>query len=212
MATGKKPRSAAVLVAAMIFVWAFLRHIIAGHWAWGADLTNTFKALNKFTGALVIAGTFPIASHFFTPKLTAAVNQRELFFQLGRIGLGSFMIISGIQHFMFVEFVSQLIPAWIPGKIVWTYFTGAALIAGGIGFQFNRTLKLAGILSGAMIFTWFLILHIPRALFGLGTGTEWIGVVGSLSTSGIAFVLAGSRSASFDNRNSDGELKSGANK
>lgn len=190
IAAGKKPRIAAIGIAVMVFFWAFFRHIIAGHWAWGGEITNTFKALNKFAGALAVAGSLPAAAHIFTDKFTRAINRTDSFLHLGRIGLGAFMIISGIQHFMFVDFVSQLIPAWIPGKIYWTYFTGVALIAGGAGLQLNKTLKPAAILSGIMIFTWFLILHIPRAVFELGSGSEWIGVVGSLSTSGIAFVLA----------------------
>jgi uncharacterized membrane protein len=190
----KKAREAAVLIGLMVFFWSFVRHIIAWHWQWGGEITNTCKALNKFTGAFAVAGVLPLASRVINGSVTKAINQSDVFFWLGRFGLGVFMVISGVQHFMFVEFVSQLIPGWIPGKFAWTYFAGVALIAGGIGVQFNRTLKLAALLSGFMIFTWCIILHTPRAFLGLGTGTEWIGVVGSLSTSGIAFVLAGMKS------------------
>lgn len=48
------------------------------------------------------------------------------------------MTICGIEHFTSFEFVKQLVPAWIPGSSFWTYFTGAAPIAGGVGLMIEK--------------------------------------------------------------------------
>jgi hypothetical protein len=42
-----------------------------------------------------------------------------------------------------------------------------------------------------MVFIWFLILHIPRAIASGKSANEWTAVVEALTVSGIAFVLAG---------------------
>jgi uncharacterized membrane protein len=83
---------------------------------------------------------------------------------LGRFGLGSFMILGGIQHFNYINFVARLVPAWIPGPVSWAYFAGVALIAGGVGMLVPRTMGRAAALSGLMIFLWVLILPLPGAV------------------------------------------------
>jgi putative oxidoreductase len=42
------------------------------------------------------------------------------------------MVIFGIQHYMYVDFVISMIPEWIGGRRFWTYFTGTALAAAGV--------------------------------------------------------------------------------
>jgi uncharacterized membrane protein len=113
---------------------------------------------------------------------------------VARVCLGAFLISSGVQHFLFVPFVATLVPVWIPGPRFWTYFAGVALIAGGAGLILPWTARLAGSLSGLMIFLWFVMLHIPRALAAADAASrrnEWTAVFEALAMSGIAFVLAG---------------------
>ena len=103
------------------------------------------------------------------------------------------MISSGIQHFLFAQFVKTLVPAWIPpDQSFWTYFAAVALIAGGAGLMVPRTTRLAAALSGLMIFLWVLLLHIPRALGAPDAAqaqNEWTAVFEALAFSGIAFML-----------------------
>jgi hypothetical protein len=37
-----------------------------------------------------------------------------------------------------------------------------ALLAGGIGLFIPQTARLAALLAGAMVFSWFWIVHLPR--------------------------------------------------
>ena len=93
---------------------------------------------------------------------------------------------------MAVQFVAGLVPAWIPGRVFWTYWCGAALVAAGVGLLLRIKARLAAGLLGSMIFIWFLVLHIPRALADphSGHGNEWSSVFEALAFSGIAFILS----------------------
>ena len=186
--SGRKARWAALLVGAIVFVWAFLRQIpgVAADPSNGGLLTSAGKALVVFGGAFAVAGSVPDRQ---SSSGTQTANQALLF--VGRFCLGAFMILSGIEHFIFREFVASLVPAWIPGSMFWTYFSGVALIAGGAGIILTMTTRLAAALSGLMIFLWFLLLHVPRAV-AINNRNEWTAVVEAFTFSGIAFVLAGS--------------------
>jgi uncharacterized membrane protein YphA (DoxX/SURF4 family) len=180
IALDKKAREAALVAAGLIFIWAFLRNIpvALADKIYGAGWTNLGKGLVLTGGALAVA---------------SLVKGDLKFTWAGRVCLGAFLISSGIQHFLFVEFVKTLVPAWIPpDPVFWTYFAGVALIAGGAGLIVPWTTRLAAALSGLMIFLWVLVLHIPRALQAPDAAqvrNEWIAVFEALAFSGIAFVL-----------------------
>jgi uncharacterized membrane protein len=185
----RQARRAALLSAALIFGWALLRHIpvVAAHRFLDGSWTNLGKAVVCVGGLCAVAGSLP--------ETSGLVSWRTGFTYLGRISLGYFMIQSGIQHFMFTQFVATLVPGWIPGPRFWTYFAGVALIAGGTGLIFPPTARLAAGMSGLMIFLWLVMLHIPRALNAEGQAqrrNEWTAVFEALAFSGLAFVLTGS--------------------
>lgn len=73
----------------------------------------------------------------------------------------------------------------------WAYFAGTALIASGIGMIVRVKARLAATLLGAMILTWILILHIPRAIADpySDVGNEWTSTLEALAKSGVAFIL-----------------------
>ncbi len=189
--SGKKARLAALLAAVLIFSWALLRHIpfVAADSLFSGAWTRAGKALTFVGGTLAIAATFPrMEADRLVPLLKLANLGHELIV-VGRTCLGLFLVLTGIQHFMFTEFVASLIPRWFPGDpVFWTYFAGVALIAGGIGLFIPRTTRLAALLSGLMVFSWFWIIHLPRTLLSTSDG---IAVFEALAVSGIAFVLAG---------------------
>jgi uncharacterized membrane protein YphA (DoxX/SURF4 family) len=189
--TGKKARLAAILAGILIFIWAFLRHVpvIAGDSLFAPTWTASGKALTLFGGAFAVAGTLPKVGKEHGALLLKSMNLTWEFVLLGRLCLGIFLVITGIQHFVYTPFVASLIPAWFPGNAVfWTYFGGIALIAGGVGLFIPQTARLAALLSGLMVFSWFWIIHIPRTLSSVSDG---IAVFEALAVSGIAFTIAG---------------------
>jgi uncharacterized membrane protein YphA (DoxX/SURF4 family) len=182
---GIKARWAAVASGLLIFAWAVLRNlpVAVASTGYGLAWASLGKSLTLFGGAFAVAGS---------------LARPTAFLLVGRVCLGAFLISSGIQHFLFPEFVAQLVPAWIPGAVFWTYFAAVALIAGGVGLILPPTTRWAGALTGLMVFLWLMMLHIPRAVAAATPAArrnEWTAVFEALAVSGIAFVLAATASA-----------------
>ncbi len=157
----------------------------------GGQWTVAGKALALCGGALLVGSDAAVraASPPAVPSLAEASLAR-----LSRPGvwfLASFLVLCGIQHFIYADFVQTLIPAWIPGARFWTYAAGIALIAGGAGLVIRATTRQAGVLTGLMIFSWVFLVHIPRALRTFpNTTNEMTAVFEALAMSGIAWLAA----------------------
>jgi uncharacterized membrane protein len=179
-------RIAAIFLGTVLLAFLVLRQVpdqlaaaprVLGAW------TNAFKLLTLAGGSFVAAGTISAAKPGFISRC---------FVMFGSFTLGITCIIFGLDHFVYTRFVAQLVPDWIPGHNFWTYFCGAALIAAGVGLIAQLLPRLAAGLLGGMIFTWLIVLHIPRAIADphSGHGNEITSVFEALAFAGIAFLLA----------------------
>jgi len=183
---GIRARTAAILLGSIILLWDLFRDV-----DWIRFLSTTLdiaKALALGGGAFVVAGTFPREERS-AGGVSPALRPLDRLIPLGRFFLAPQMIIAGSEHFIYAKFVFDLVPSWIPWHPFWTYFTGAALVAGGVGLLLRKTARLAAALLGAAIFIWVLVLHLPRA-FAYANANEWTSVFQALAMSGTAFILA----------------------
>ena len=182
----KNARTVCILLGVFLFLLFLCFHVYYqlflspydfhfGNW------TDALKELALSGGALVMASSFQGSS----------VTNNTLL-SLGRIFFSIMLIVFGIDHILYKEFVAPLVPAWIPGPMFWTYFGSIALIGSGICILFKIKIRLVGILLGTMLLLWFIILHIPRAIADpyAGKGNEITSVFQALAFSGIAFVIA----------------------
>jgi hypothetical protein len=166
----------------LLFVNPYSKHL--GTW------TNALKELAFAGGAFAAAGSYATET---VDSKSFLITWLEKLIPFGSIFFSITMIAFGISHFVYVGFVEKLVPAWIPGHIFWTYFAGVALIGSGVSIMFKIKVKEVALLLGIMIFLWFIVLHIPRAIadpFG-NKGNELTSVFQALGFSGIAFVLSG---------------------
>jgi uncharacterized membrane protein YphA (DoxX/SURF4 family) len=163
--------------------------VVSNPWA-GFVWTNPLKALALAGGAALLAGTVPDEGR----AIPAAAGWRSMWPQLGAVFLAVFFLVGGVQHFVYHDFVANMVPSWIPGRGFWAYVTGVALIASGVGILVRRAARLAATMSAAMIFLWVVLLHIPRALAGPRHAFETCGVFEALALSGVALTVAGTRS------------------
>ena len=184
----ERHRRLAALALSALFAVVFLLYlpgVIANPGA-GFMWTNPCKTL-ALLGSAILLAVGPVD------------NGRPGFFPSGRgetwamplcSGLmGVFLVVCGVQHFVYADFVAQMVPAWIPGQRVWAAFTGLALIAGGVGINLRPTSRLAAVLSGLMIFLWMVLLHIPRAFAHWPDPGETSGIFEALALSGTALML-----------------------
>lgn len=149
--------------------------------------TDPLKELALSGGAFVVAGSLPKER-----TNSSLIKFLEKLILAGKYFMAVTMTAFGIDHFLYPDFVSALVPGWMPGHIFWTYFAGFALILSGLAIILNIKRRLVAGLLGLMIFLWFIILHIPRAVADSysGYGNEWTSVFEALAFSGIAFLIA----------------------
>jgi len=183
-----KSRTAATCVGAMLFLSFLFQHLpaITAAPSHGYTWTNPLKVLALLGGALLL-----FADGIEVPPAGASPRgRRETLILLGRILFALFLVVGGVQHFVYADFVDTLIPGWIPKPRFWTYFAGGALIAGGAGLFVPPVRRLAALLSGLMIFLWVVLLHIPRAFADTANAGETSAIFEALALSGVAFLVA----------------------
>jgi uncharacterized membrane protein len=188
----KKAGNAALVIALIIFVYSFLTlHLPSMFESSGMEILwfhlNAYKTLALAGGCLIIAASF---FKYEKRGFSKMISNNGLI-MTGVIFLSLFLLICGVSHFKFNEFVQIYKPAYVPMHKFWSYFTGVALLAGGVGLLIPSARKWAALLSGIMILCWFFLLHIPHVVNTPKDNNEWCGVFESFTISGMLFVLAG---------------------
>lgn len=194
LVSGKMARTTLLLLGWLFMALVLLCHI-PFHLVYDTDAgtigvwNNAFKELCFSGSAFILASSFPTDTQ---PRLAAAGRRLETLIPIGTFFFSIMLIVFGTEHLLYGEYVKVLVPGWIPGHLFWTYFAGVALIGAGVGILLRIKLRLIALLTGSMIFIWFLVLHIPRAVVApvSDNGNELTSVFQSLGFSGVAFVLA----------------------
>jgi uncharacterized membrane protein len=115
------------------------------------------------------------------------------FIRPARILFGLPWIIVGIQHYMYADFVNTLVPAYMPFRLFWVYFTGTAMIAAGISFVIGVKVRWAATLLGIMLTLFILQLHTVTLAASGHSSLNWTRTLQDLTIAGAAFALAGIR-------------------
>ena len=190
IALSSKARNTAVATGLVLFIFFLCFHVVnqlfiipyqfhLGLW------TDPLKELALAGGCFVMAASFAPSSKDGLPYAGKLAP-------VGRIFFGLMLALFGIDHFLYPEFVAALVPSWIPGKLFWTYFGALALIGGGLAMILKFKLRQTALLLAIMLFIWFIILHIPRAIADPAgsKGNEITSVFEALGFSGISLVIA----------------------
>lgn len=190
IAIKKKARLSATVVGALFLLCVVFLHMLRASAVLhnGDTRTGAFEALAMSGAAFVLAGVLPlegVGSSWWdigTDKLVL----------LGRLLFAVSMVIFGAQHFMYAAYIATLIPAWIPGPLFWTYFTGVGFIAAGLAIAaFGVLGRLGAGLLGLMFLLWVVLLHAPRVIAKPHNGDELTSLFVALALCGGSFVVAG---------------------
>ncbi|HEY4336132.1 MAG TPA: hypothetical protein VGM89_09550 [Puia sp.] len=140
------------------------------------DWENAAKELSLAGGAFVMAG-----------------SRSGKAFRLGAVLFGVTILSFGIDHFLYAREAAGYIPSWIPYPIFWMYPTGAVLLLSGAAILMKIRVRLMATLLATMIFTWVIILHIPKAAGAplAQNAGEVVSAFLALAYCGIAFAIAG---------------------
>lgn len=121
-----------------------------------------------------------------------------------RILFGLCPIIFGISHFVYAGFTASMVPAWLPERLYWAYFTGAAHIAAGLAIIAGVAAPAAATLLAVMCGSFVVLLHAPRVFAAPSNRLEWTMLFIALSITGAAWLARGltgaGRARSFSGR------------
>lgn len=193
LVVGRTAPVAAISLGVVLLAWVLLFHTpnLARHPRNGSTWTIVFETLALCGVAWLLAGA---ASHH-----TATARRGAPMFSAGRVpGILSFavsLLVFGVLHLVYADFVATLIPVWIPARLFWAYFTGAAFLAAGVSIATGVRGRLAATLVGIMFGSWVLILHAPRVLSKLYDRGEWTSLFIAMAMCGGAWIVAESGSA-----------------
>ncbi|HSC44225.1 MAG TPA: hypothetical protein VLC94_00265 [Candidatus Acidoferrum sp.] len=102
------------------------------------------------------------------------------------------LAVFGALHLSSAKFVMPLVPAYVPGRLFWTYFVGVALVAAALSIATKIQVRWSGLLFGIMMLVFEALVHIPRVAANPRDRFAWVVMVRELSFAGGAWVLAGS--------------------
>jgi uncharacterized membrane protein len=185
----RKAGWSAPLVALMLFLFVVLLHLPnvvsnpEDRIAWAV----LFRDLSFSGGALALAGT---AAHGW-PTATKKIATRA-----GQIFIAVTTIVFGVEQLLHPDFVpgvplAKITPAWIPGRILWSYLAGVIFIAAGACLLVNRKTRLAATSLGAVVMLLVLFVYLPlwgANLFDIENGFNYF--ADTLMFSGAALLLA----------------------
>jgi len=175
-------RPAGTLLGVMFFLFVAMLHIprIVTHARDGNEWTSGFVALAMCGGAWILASAAPLDER----------ETAEPGLKLGPYFFALAMVAFGIQHFVNEKLTIRVGPPWFPGRPIWAYLTGAALVLTGAAIFLGQKTRLAATLLGTILFLLFLFLHIPRILVNLHDPGPWTSGFEILALCGSALVLA----------------------
>jgi putative oxidoreductase len=99
----------------------------------------------------------------------------------------------GLMHFMAANDMAGMVPAAVPGGVIWVYLTGACLVAAAVAILVGKMAKLAATLLGVLLLVFVLSIHLP-AVMG-GDQMAMSGVLKDLALAGAAFYYASKQAA-----------------
>ena len=111
-------------------------------------------------------------------------------YPLGRVSLAVPLAVFGAEHLTSPQTIAKLVPAWMPGKLFWTYFVGVALIAAALSFIFRVGIRLSATLLGIMFFCFVAMIDVPGAIAAPHNRFAWTLAARELAFSAGGILLA----------------------
>jgi uncharacterized membrane protein len=185
--TGRMARLFAILFGVFFLLCVLVQLFkLTDVWFHGTARTRALEPLALAGAAFALAGTLPEEG----PNSPARNSLARALIIAGS-GIFAFcMVIFGVQHFMYADFIATLIPAWMPARLFLAYFTGCAFIAAGVAIAVKKEARLASALLGGMFLLWVILLHAPRVAAAPQNGDELTSLFVALAMAGGSFIVS----------------------
>ena len=126
-------------------------------------------------------------------KSIAAASGLEKVLALGPVFFAAPLAAFAAEHFSNPRALTQLVPVWMPVRMFWTYFVGAALVCAALSIALDIQVQLSTPLLGIMFVLFVAMIHLPNAVAGPKNRILWTIVFRELCFGGGAFALAATR-------------------
>ncbi|RDI97913.1 DoxX family protein [Dyella solisilvae] len=137
--------------------------------------------------AVILAGSWILlATHARRPTFlvgTGGVRCARILFALSLPTIG-------LAHFFYAEQTAALVPAWLPWRMGWAYFTGAASLAACLGVLLGILPRLAATLESAMLGVITVLVWAPAIITNPTDRTAWTALVISAAIASGAWLVA----------------------
>jgi uncharacterized membrane protein len=144
--------------------------------------------------AVVVAGAW-----ILYVALASAWGRRHLGFFSGESGLrvaralfALALIAFGLSHFFYLDLTAPLVPAWLPWRVGWAYFTGCTYPAAGLAVLTRVCARPAALLATLQMGLLTLLVWPPLVFAGTITAGQWGEFAVSWILTSAAWVVADS--------------------
>ncbi len=126
-----------------------------------------------------------------------AWDRRRLGFLAGDSGIGVAralyglaLIAFGVAHLAYVKLTASLVPAWLPGHVVWVYLTAIAYIAAGLAVLTGVQARVAALLAALQMGVFTILVWAPPIAGGSKDASVWSEAVISWTLTIAGWVVA----------------------
>jgi len=130
---------------------------------------------------------------FATRSEVIAAHGPEKVVSLGPVFYAVPLAVFGAQHFTEAKAISQMVPEWMPIRLLWTYLVGIALFAAALSIVVKKEGLLSGTLLAVMLALFVVLLHVPRVMAKPSDRISWAVALRDLAFSGGALAFAGTQ-------------------
>jgi uncharacterized membrane protein YphA (DoxX/SURF4 family) len=194
--TGIKADLAALLLGIMFVLFVLMLHLpnLIQNPHDRFALSPLLRDLAYSGGAFSLAATIGFASMQIARRWLALIARWLVAIPL---------LYFGVEQFLHPEFapgvpLEMLMPAWIPGHMVWAWLTGAVLVGGGACMLLSKTARTAATVVGVAYLLLVVCIYLPMEF--VHPSTEISGeldyIADTLAMSGAALLVAGALTAS----------------
>ncbi len=93
---------------------------------------------------------------YLAVHVLSAITRRDFDFRgAAAIGLGVLFIFTGIGHFILTEPMAQMLPLWVPERMLLVYLTGVLEFAIAAGFFVPRSRRFTGWVAAIVLVLFF---------------------------------------------------------